>query len=122
MRWALLVLAVIYLISQSAIGGVVRRLIARLGLFAAVGIYCSACVGFWTGLALGQWWPARSGAPWLAAHLESGLAAMALGAVWSHYVPSRAFELEQGRLLGEVSHDDATTQEAPAPSGPEEEG
>jgi hypothetical protein len=81
-KWALVTLGLVYLTTESAIFSPIRVLIARRGLLLSVLVYCASCTGFWVGLAT-SWltWP--STAPWWARCIEGGIAAMALGAVWS---------------------------------------
>lgn len=85
LRWALLVLGLIYLVTESAILTAPRVWIARRGLLAAVFVYCASCTGFWIGCAVALWtWPFDMAPAWEHV-LEGGVAAMALGALWSSW-------------------------------------
>ena len=80
-RWALIVLGLVYLVTESAIFAPVRVPFARRHVLAETLIYCPSCTGFWVGLCVALWsWPAFHGA---LSVVESGIAAMALGALWS---------------------------------------
>ena len=110
LRWALLVLGVIYFVTESAIFMHPRIWIAQRGKWALLGVYCPACVGFWVGGALAFWtWPfdlVVGHWQWLHV-LEGGVASMALGALWKILNggnPAYAVEAE-------MVHDNETTQE-----------
>lgn len=83
-RWALVVLGLVYFFTESAIFAFTRIAIARRGMLLATFIYCPSCTGFWIGLGLGAWlWPyGVVDVPWTQVG-ESGVAAMALGAIWA---------------------------------------
>lgn len=81
-RWALIILGAVYLVTEATISAGPRVAIARLHPLAAAGIYCPACVGFWAGLWLHRFW----GPFWtIDAALGSSLGAMALGAAWASW-------------------------------------
>lgn len=90
-RWALVVLGVVYLVTEATISAGPRVAFARWHPLAAAGIYCAACVGFWTGVLLHRFW-----GPFLAFDtvLGSGLAAMALGAAWASWRGNAAWDAE----------------------------
>jgi hypothetical protein len=102
-HWALLSVGLIYFITDSLIFSHVRVALARGSLFRIGLFYCPACMGFWVGaaLGLGGWWPIERGldgwGPVFEA-LESGIAAMALGAFWGRINPGSAFEIERQEL------------------------
>lgn len=90
LRYVLIALGVIYFVTESTLFSFTRRairnLVPKFARPALYLMYCPPCLGFWIGCTLGalHLWPADDGTRW--AILESGLAAMALGAVWStHY-------------------------------------
>lgn len=78
--FSLVVLGVIYAVTQSRVGAIVRRpwraLWGKYEGFASFA-YCPACFGFWVGLALGLHFNFRP--------LEAAFVACALGALWSEY-------------------------------------
>ncbi len=116
LRWALITLGFIYFITESSIFAVVRMWIAaKLGTFAIALLYCASCSGFWIGMALAFWtWPFEVvGVRWLVP-FESGVAAMALGAVWNTWRgPNPAFVVEiPAPEHGDDYHDDASQSEA----------
>ena len=87
LQWALVCIGCIYFVTQSVFFGPFRRVLANLpvvGDHIALLIYCPSCVGFWVGIAVQHWlWSwAPVGFGWRP-NIESGLAAMALGTVWS---------------------------------------
>lgn len=78
--FSLVVLGVIYAVTQSRIGVIVRRPWRGLwGKYEGIAsfIYCPGCFGFWAGLALGSRFHLQP--------LEAAFAACALGALWSEY-------------------------------------
>jgi hypothetical protein len=102
-QWALVVLGLVYFVTDSAIFAPVRVKLARGSWFRAGLFYCAACFGFWAGVLLQGLWPfeATFSTPWGVIPLKgalSGTAAMALGAVWKVYVPGSAFETEKKAL------------------------
>lgn len=108
-RWALLVFGLTYFVTESAILMRPRVWIAKRGAWATLFIYCTACTGFWIGLASSHWlWPFHAGAPWSWLRcLESGVAAMALGAIWTSINGGNpAYEVE-----AELLHDHPTSEE-----------
>lgn len=107
LRWALITLGVIYLVTEAIIFAPVRlalRYKAKSYWFTVL-VYCRSCVGFWAGFGLGLaglWFvPDRS---LLESGIESGFAAMALGALWSGWAPSAAWANEN---MDEVGDDNA---------------
>jgi hypothetical protein len=77
-QWALVVLGVIYFVTESVIFGPVRVTLTRGSVFRSTLLYCPACMGFWVGVASGFLQPALWQNP-----VQSGLAAMALGRIWA---------------------------------------
>ena len=106
-RWALLCLGLTYLLTEAVIALPFRIWFARGSRFRTALIYCPACTGFWVGAYLGAWyWPFD--ARWyIDPILESGFAAMILGAAWATWHTSVAFVAE-APLRG----DRDTTQES----------
>lgn len=110
LRWLLVLMGLVYFFTESALWGPVRIALVerpdggqRLGW--RVLVYCRSCTGFWVGCALGAlgYWPFAwpQGAPLWAtwaqagvAAVESGAAAMAVGAMWTFVAPSDAYERE----------------------------
>ena len=85
LRWALLILGAVYFLTESAIFASIRVEFARRSALLGVFVYCARCTGFWLGLALASWtWPfGVIEAPRWFQIIEGGVAAMALGAIWS---------------------------------------
>ncbi len=110
-RWALLTLGMIYFITESAIFVSFRVRIAR-SQFGSALIYCAACTGFWVGLAHWFAWP-RIGAPTLLfpIALESAIAGMALGAIWSAYKQGNPAWHAEAELRGVMNHAEETAEE-----------
>lgn len=90
-RWALVVLGCIYLVTEASIATPVRVRIAVLHPLLEALIYCPACSGFWLGLSLCRFWGPLS----FSTAVASGLAAMALGAIWSSWRGAPAWALEE---------------------------
>lgn len=112
-RWVLLNLSVIYLITTATIASPFRMALAKRSKFLQSLIYCPACVGFWIGLAFYGYWPLDGqvlGAvqsPTVYKILESGAAAMALGAIWANWAGNPAFAIEvHDRELDESETED----------------
>lgn len=108
LQWALLVLGLTYLVTESFIFLPVRIAMRRLGLVSTVLVYCPACIGFWSGAglgALGLWStsPMSVGAPtWLVCTIQSAIAGCALAAAWSKANGGNPmFEVEGGLPGGE---------------------
>lgn len=92
-RYILLVLGAVYIVTQSSIAAPVRQRIADVHPLLEALVYCGACSGFWIGAALYQTWPYA--VRWPA--LEAAVAGCMLGALWSGYfVPYSAWEDERG--------------------------
>lgn len=108
LRFVLVSLGVIYLVTEASIAAGPRALIAKRSLFLGSLLYCPACAGFWIGLGLSFYetglWPFLPITGWLY-HLESAFVTMALGAIWSALHPNPAWEAES-ELRGEPPHDD----------------
>ena len=109
--WGLLQWAAVYVVARSAIGYPIRALICRLGAFPCIGIYCPACVGFWSGLGVGAVLQpfGHGGLPLLL----SGAAGLVLSDVLGNYVlthGSTLFAFEQPQLAG-PHHDTTPTSE-----------
>lgn len=80
-RWALLTLGLVYFTTESVLFSVARVALARRGgVMLETLLYCPACSGFWLGLATSWAWP---GDVWWLRLIESAIAGMALGALWS---------------------------------------
>lgn len=78
--FALVVLGVIYVVTQSRVGALIRKpLRALLGKYEGLAFffYCPACFGFWVGLVLGPHFGYQP--------LQAAFAACALGALWGEY-------------------------------------
>ena len=107
-RWALLTLGLIYFITESALFAPGRVLIGRLGTLALVLTYCASCTGFWVGVATAQWvWPfGVADLPAWATNIEGGVAAMALGALYSAWRGGNPAWRVEGSL-----HDSSQTKE-----------
>lgn len=112
LRWALVTAGIIYFVTESSIFAPARMALARGGFFLKALVYCRACFGFWAGCGLGLagFWPFGA-QPWL----ESGFAAMALGAVWSHWMPNHAYHTEQS-MTHELRNGDADVEEEESPN------
>ncbi len=92
LRFTLLLWGFVYLVTQSFLLRPVRILFSRY-LFTAMLVYCPACTGAWIGIAIASQLP-WSTAPYLQM-IESGLASMALGAIWGQiFGDSNVFEME----------------------------
>jgi hypothetical protein len=95
LHYMLLLLGLVYLITQSVIMAPLRKLLTRVPLLLTL-VYCPACTGFWVGVMLGSTglWPFGEV---LFIPIESGIGACAIGALWGEYGPSTdVFALEQG--------------------------
>ena len=106
LRWMLLVLGVIYLITGASILAPLRQAALKLHPITGTLAYCSACTGFWVGFF--SWGlfpvsaPSQNTTPF-----ESALAAMVLGALWNVYGPASPYEREtHAKTTTEESHDD----------------
>lgn len=105
-HWALIVLAVVYLVTESAVFAPLRIAFSRGSWIRAGLFYCPACFGFWTGCALHVLWPyvaspLRVGGVsfgTLFHAIDSGLAALVLGALWGTVTNPTSFEAERGIL------------------------
>lgn len=104
LRWALVLIGFVYLVTDSAIFMKVRLLVSRLGTYPMVLIYCPSCIGFWVGVALGVGglWPLdtfNTTAPWWEptyTALVSGVAGMAVAQTWNRMTGgTTAFEVEE---------------------------
>lgn len=96
-EYVLTVVGMTYLVTQASIVGVVRAPIARkLGAFGA-GLYCAACTGFWTGLALhGAHLSPYTQGPWWLDLLLAGVTAMGIGHLWQQGTGGNPmYEIEQ---------------------------
>lgn len=95
--YTLLLWGLVYLVTASAIFAPVRMFVTWAGgVYAATGIYCPACTGFWFGLALGALgaWPFMV---LLWAPLDAAIASVALGALWTRIGPeNHAWSVEIG--------------------------
>lgn len=105
LRWLAVVLACIYVITESVIFGPFRVWLTKDSMFRRTLIYCPACSGFWVGVTFGMlmYWPMDYGtSPWAMAReaFESGCCAMVVGAIWGQWHINNAFFLEAG-LRGE---------------------
>jgi hypothetical protein len=105
LRWLLMVIGIVYMITSSVIFGPFRVWLTKDSTFRRTLFYCAACTGFWVGVGLGlaSYWPMDYGVDPISALLEaveSGFAAMAVGAAWSVWYPSAAFTAE-AHLRGE---------------------
>lgn len=91
LRWALLMLGLIYLATESTIFALPRMVLVNRHVAWATLLYCPACMGFWLGLLTGwlDLWPF----PGVAA-IQSGIAGVAVGALWGHIHPNPAHENE----------------------------
>ncbi len=100
LKFALLLLGITYVITQSAVGMPIRWLVSKLGRFFTALIYCPACTGFWAAAALA----ALGYAPWQAHTyyhqiIESAIAGCGLMAIWKEYGPQTdVWALEQGNV------------------------
>lgn len=101
-HFALLVAGLTYLLTQSVIFTPYRVLVARGGASLEALVYCPACTGFWVGVLMHRLWdhPEVFFKPF-----EAGIGACAMMAVWSYYVPSNAWEIEQGRDGSEATEE-----------------
>lgn len=111
LTYVLLLAGVMYLVTQSTIFAAFRIAFAHGSMWRASFIYCPACVGFWTGLALGNYgyWPPQQ---WgMKAAIESAFAAMALGAVWGTWFGSEATLEGELPQLEIEAHDQAQEAE-----------
>ncbi len=89
-RWALVCLGLIYLLTQSGVlsplRGAIMRPISRIpwaGTYLVTLVYCPACIGFWVGCAVQYFLYLWTLAWGLRGVVESGIAAMAVGAIWN---------------------------------------
>lgn len=98
----LVVLGLIYIVAQSTIFHVFRIRIANLGPLAEIGIYCSACVGFWMGGLVELAWHPPS-----LELLAACVRGCALGALWSVYGPESPYNLERGHDPKEKPNDES---------------
>jgi hypothetical protein len=82
LRWALVVIGFVYLLTESGFFMPLRLLVRKLGRLATTFIYCPACTGFWIGGVLGYlgWWP---WVDWPTQLLQSAVAATAVATTWS---------------------------------------
>jgi hypothetical protein len=114
-QWALVVSGCIYFVTDSAIFASSRIALAKGSWFRTGLLYCGGCLGFWAGAGLSGFWPLELEAtlpssvfgwaiPWLEHRtvpltwLVSGIAGMALGALWKTHVPNTAYETEKVAL------------------------
>lgn len=96
-QYTLILVGLIYIISQSTIFSFLRVRIARLSILTMALIYCPACTGFWVGAILGflGLWPYITGHI-LISVLQSAISACGIGALWSQYGPEvDVFSIEQ---------------------------
>ena len=82
-RWTLLLIGIVYLITQADIVSVPRVWFAKKNVFFLSLIYCPACTGFWVGLVLGATglWPWEDDPLWFAIACSS-ISAMAVAKTW----------------------------------------
>jgi hypothetical protein len=87
-RFLLVLLGVVYLVTASTIAGIFRILVSKGSYTRTQLFYCPACFGFWVGAVLGLlgYWPFTRTLP-LAA-FEAGMAAMVAGSLFSNVVRS----------------------------------
>lgn len=88
-HYSLIVLGLIYLVTEAVITKPLRMVVADLHPLLAVFVYCPACVGFWVGLAAMQLWPYTSRV------FESAIAGCAIGALWGAASPG-VWKIERG--------------------------
>lgn len=104
-----LALSIVYLVTESWIFRTPRLLVgARASLAARVLIYCPACFGFWTGLAMGYWCPLDL--PLWRRLPAAAFTTMLAGAVWSRWFARSPYATEKS-LIDELIELD--TQEIP---------
>lgn len=108
-RFGLLVVGLVYIVTQSSIFTIMRMLVVRTKIFMLAQLfYCPACMGFWMGLGLGAlgYWPLATHAWWMVL-LESALTGTAVGAVWKEYGPQiDVWSLEVEPLMVEAGSDE----------------
>ena len=102
MHFALLVAGFTYLLTQSGVFAAFRKWVADDRPTIQALVYCPACAGFWIGVLLHTVWPFPE---LVIKPVEAGIGACALMAVWSYYVPSEAWEIEQGRDAKEATEE-----------------
>lgn len=110
-------LAIIYLVTESWIMRPLRILVGmQCSMAARVLIYCPACFGFWTGLAMGWWYPLEMhGALRL---VVAALTTMLAGAVWSKWFAQSPYALEVSIIEEEtLAHDPSQTTEETTTEG-----
>ena len=100
--WALAVLGLIYIVTQSVIGRPIRMWVASKGMAFEVLVYCPACCGFWIGLGLYLLIPSSE------IGLLYALAGCGLGALWSEYGPSSVWEMERKHAKEKEADEDST--------------
>jgi len=105
LQWALITLGGIYFLTEAVIFAPFRTRFAKGSGFRIGLIYCPACTGFWVGVGSHQWWPWEASV--YAAPVVSGIAAMALGAIWSHWKGGNPAYAAEASMRGEERHDDA---------------
>jgi len=96
-QYTLILIGLIYIVTQSTIFSFFRIQIAKLGAIAKLLIYCPACSGFWIGaiISLCGLWPYETGHI-LISVLQSAISACGIGALWSQYGPEvDVFSIEQ---------------------------
>ena len=104
-RWACVMVGLIYFTTESAFFAPVRVRLARSSDFLRMLLYCPACSGFWLGLLISSQWPDRGPAY----VLMSGIAGMGVGAMWATFHDNVAW-IAEARARGEVEVDDDETE------------
>lgn len=95
LHYALILVGLTYIVTQSAVGRPLRMFVSRAGSFLESLIYCPACTGFWLGAALVSLWPFPT---LVFAPLESAVGACGLMALYKEWGPQvDVWSLEQGR-------------------------
>lgn len=112
LRWALLELGLIYFVTESVFFAPMRVALSRGSGFLRALLYCPACSGFWLGALLGflGFWPYHDSRRHVAELIGSGVAGMAIGALWATVHDNVAWVAE-ARARGEVDDDETTESE-----------
>ena len=97
--FSLLVVGVVYIVTQSAIFHLPRVWIADRHVMLEMLIYCPACTGFWVGVVLSLL--GYGNLSWL----EGGIVACAIGALWGVYGPGNIWQQERVHVDAQEEED-----------------